>query len=242
VPTTPAELDGLLRRIDALLAKAGATTFPAEAEAFLGKAQELMTRHSIDESLLRGTDRTGAEIITETVVVEPPYASARTSLLGQVARANGCRLVVSTGGRGSQRCSLLGRQADVDGTRLLFTALSLQATRSMLATPVPDHDTARRFRHAFLLGFAHRIGERLRAAVAAAQHEAESRIGQGAGLVLVRRETEVEAALRAQFPFLTTRRATASSSAGAHHGRRAAESASLGQRGLRGAGRALPSA
>ena len=242
--TTPVDRDATLRRIDALLAKAEATSFPAEAEAFLAKAQELMTRHSIDEALLRGTDRSGrgSEIVTEAVVVEPPYASPRTSLLGQVARANGCRLVISTGGRGTQRCSLLGRRTDVEQTRLLFAALSLQATRSMLATPVPEHDTARRFRHAFLLGFAHRIGQRLQEAVAAAQHDAEAKVGPGASLVLVCRDTEVEAALRAQFPFLTTRRATASSAAGAHHGRRAADAATLGHRGLRGDHPSLPSA
>ena len=42
----------MLDRVRALLAKAESTTFPAEAEALTGKAQELIARHSIDEALL----------------------------------------------------------------------------------------------------------------------------------------------------------------------------------------------
>ncbi|MEE3919447.1 DUF2786 domain-containing protein [Micromonospora sp. BRA006-A] len=42
----------MLDRVRALLAKAESTGYPAEAEAFTAKAQELMARHSIDAALL----------------------------------------------------------------------------------------------------------------------------------------------------------------------------------------------
>ena len=59
VPSRPAE-DGsersrVLNRIRTLLAKAEATEFAAEAETFTAKAQDLMTRHAIDEALLRAS-------------------------------------------------------------------------------------------------------------------------------------------------------------------------------------------
>ena len=41
-----------LRLIRAMLAKAEATNFEAEAESFTAKAQELMTRHSIDAAMM----------------------------------------------------------------------------------------------------------------------------------------------------------------------------------------------
>lgn len=123
-----------LRRVQALLAKAESTEFPAEAETLLAKAQELMARHAIDEAMLRSTGSTRrADVVSETVVVEPPYASARSALLGAVARANDCRLVMARSGRGAQHCVLVGHRSDVDGSITLFAALSLHATRSMLA-------------------------------------------------------------------------------------------------------------
>jgi len=221
-----------LRRVQALLAQAESTQFPEEAETFLAKAQELMARHAIDESMLQADDAPLA-VVSETLVVEPPYASARSSLLAQVARANGCRMVMCSNGRGAQRCVLVGRAGDLERTKVLFAALSLHATRTMLAAPVPVGDTPRRFRHAFVLAFAHRIGQRLRAAAAEGEREAERSSGRSAALVLARRDDEVERALRSQFPRLASRRASASSAAGLHHGSAAADGADLGGRGLR---------
>ena len=231
-----------LRRVQALLAQAESTPYPHEAETFLAKAQELMTRHAIDESMLRTTSLATSEVVSERVTVEPPYASARAALLGQVARANGCRLVICSTGRGAQHCVLVGHRSDVASTQMLFAALSLHATRTMLAAPVPAGDTFRRFRHAFLLAFAHRIGQRLQAATHSVQHEAETSGGAAVALALRDRNDAVEDALRAQFPRLGTRLSSASSQAGAHHGRTAADRAQLtepilptGRRGLPGA-------
>ena len=41
-------------KVQALIAKAESTEFPDEAEAFMAKAQELMTRHAIDLAMLDG--------------------------------------------------------------------------------------------------------------------------------------------------------------------------------------------
>src|SRR5690606_31701227 len=54
--------DRRLDTIRALLAKAEATDFPEEAEAFFAKASELISRWAIDEALLwAGADASGRE-------------------------------------------------------------------------------------------------------------------------------------------------------------------------------------
>ena len=54
---TTTDRDAVIRRIEALLAKAASTDFQAEAEAFAAKAQELMARYLVEQHELGG-DRT----------------------------------------------------------------------------------------------------------------------------------------------------------------------------------------
>lgn len=240
-PATAA--DPWLRRVQALLSKAESTEFPEEAEALLAKAQELMARHAIDEAMLRQTSHAPGEIASQPITIPPPYAAARSSLLGAVARANECRAVVQAARDGQQLCVLVGHRTDLDKVATLFAALSLHATRSMLAAPVPGHDTPRRFRHAFLLAFAARVGERLRLATEAARHDAgTTSSGSSVALALVERQHAVDRALAEQFPRLGTMRRSASSVAGVRSGRAAADRAALGQPGLARSGRGVPPA
>ncbi|MBX3286298.1 MAG: DUF2786 domain-containing protein [Actinobacteria bacterium] len=238
----PGSADTWTNRIQALLTKAESTSFPEEAEALIAKAQELMARHAVDEAMLaeRG-QRQRAEICTDVVLVEAPYATPKSSLLAAVARANNCRTVRGPAANGAQRCIVLGNEADVDNVLTLFAALSLHAVRAMLDAPVPAHDTPRRFRHAFLLAFSGRIGERLRAASVAAQHEAEREAGAaGVAVVLASRADAVDRAFRQEFPNVRTTTVSSSSLAGRLSGRRAADRAGLGQGALGGRGRSLP--
>ena len=80
----------MLNRIRTLLAKAEATEFAAEAETFTAKAQDLMTRHAIDEALLRAAGDQPIEIEGVRVHIHNPYATEKVQLLNQVARANRC--------------------------------------------------------------------------------------------------------------------------------------------------------
>src|SRR3546814_6156410 len=123
-----------------------------------------MSRHAIDEAMLQSVWRASSDAVTTTFVVPTaPYAGAKASLLGDIAAANHCRVIMQTGGggeRGGRTCMLVGHGSDIARVEVLFSALSLHATRAMLAAEVPAHDTPRRFRHAFLLAFAGRIGQR----------------------------------------------------------------------------------
>lgn len=242
--TTAAADQAWTNRIQALLTKAESTAaeFPEEAEALLAKAQELMVRHAIDEATLaaagqRSTDR----VVSDVVVVEAPYATAKSSLLGSVARANDCRVVMAPAGQGAQRCVVVGHESDLANVRSLFSALSLHAVRSMLAADVGPFDTPRRFRHAFLLAFSARIGERLWETGEAVRRQARVRAETGAGVavVLADRGAAVDQAFRETFPRVRNTTLSSSSRAGRVSGRTAADRAGLGQSGLGGTDRRL---
>src|SRR3546814_17649705 len=105
----------------------------------------------------------------------------------------------------------------------------------MLAAEVPAHDTPRRFRHAFLLAFAGRIGQRLQEATGAAEADAAAAAAAespgSVALVLRRRDDAVEEAVAEQFPSLCSMRPSLSSGAGYASGRSSANRAALGQIG-----------
>lgn len=238
--------DQMAERIASLIDKAESTSFPEEAEAFMAKAQELMARHAIDEAMLDAARGSTDEITQVEMTIGAPYASAKSSLLNVVAASNRCRLVVANRPGGRVLCLLFGFDTDIRHTRSLYLSLSHQAVRFMLAAPLPPGDTPRRFRHSFLLAYAHRIGERLEEADALARSDAESEqfarpTGRSVSLVMANREAKVDRAVSEAFPRLTTKRVSSSSGGGHASGRAAADRSSLNRPSVGGGGRALPS-
>ena len=157
----------MLNRVRTLLAKAEATEFAAEAETFTAKAQDLMTRHAVDEALLRVSEN-AIDIRGVRVHVHNPYAGEKVSLLNQVARANRCRAVWN---KPLGLVTVLGTPIDVDQVEMLFTSLLIQATRAMAeagARRAGSFDRSASFRRSFLMAYAVRVGERLTEASAAA--------------------------------------------------------------------------
>src|SRR3546814_11731305 len=124
-----------------------------------------MSRPAIDEAMLQSAGRAASDAVTTTVVVTTaPYAGAKASLLGASAAANHCRVIMQTGGggeRAGRTCMLVGHGSDIPRVEVLFSALSLHATRAMLAAAVPAHDPPSGFRHAVMLAFAGRHRPRL---------------------------------------------------------------------------------
>ena len=106
----------VLDRVRALLAKAESTTFPAEAEAFTGKAEELIARHSLERALVEATaahpDRPGGVRIS----TDAPYAGAKALLVQEVAAANRCESVWSDD---LGFATVLGFPADLEAVELL---------------------------------------------------------------------------------------------------------------------------
>ena len=208
----------ILERVRALLAKAESTDFPAEAEAFSAKAQELIARHSIEE-VLAATP--GDAPLARRVGVDHPYESEKASLLDAVARANHCHTVWSPELAFS---TLFGFDADIDAVELLYTSLLVQANRAM-ARHEPGKGKARikAFRRSFLIAYAQRIGERLERTT---RHE----IAQHSDLlpVLRSRDLQIQEAVSRAFPrTVRARGSRVDSLEGWESGRAAADQAEL---------------
>jgi hypothetical protein len=116
----------------------------------------------------------------------------------------------------------------------LHTSLLVQATTAMATAgrQVDDcgRSRTRSFRQSFLVGFAARIGQRLREASATGEAEGVAAHGAGVLPVLARREQEVELAVSDAFPRLRTSRTASSNGAGLVAGVAAADRADLSVR------------
>lgn len=224
----PAGLDGrVLARVRGLLAKAESTEFAEEAEALSAKAQELIARYAIEEALLHRA-APDAPPSARRVAVYDPYAHPKAWLLSQVAEANRCK---ATWSKELGWSTVFGYDGDLDAVELLFTSLLAQATGA-LARCGSHRDRLGRsrttsFRRSFLLGFAHRVGQRLRDATGSEVAAADSRSGGALVPVLAAREEQVSRAQAAAFPHLVSKAATAGNAAGWTAGRVAGELAQL---------------
>ncbi|BCY06276.1 DUF2786 domain-containing protein [Actinoplanes sp. L3-i22] len=208
----------LLDRVRALLAKAEATDFPAEAEAYSAKAQELITRYRIEEVT---APVAGVVPFARRIGVDHPYENEKASLLDAVAKANACRTVWSPELGFS---TIFGFDADIDAVELLHTSLLVQANRAMTRDePAKGKARVKAFRRSFLVAYAIRIGERLREV---AEREFA---GRGDLLPVLRsRDVEVRAAMEKVFPRTVRSRASrVDSLEGWDSGRAAADEAQL---------------
>ncbi|WP_199512951.1 DUF2786 domain-containing protein [Nucisporomicrobium flavum] len=216
----------LLDRVRALLAKAESTTFPAEAEAYSAKAQELISRHSLEEALVEAGDARVTPY-ARRVGIDHPYESEKAALLASVAGANRCQVVWSPE---FGFATLFGFDADMDAVELLHTSLLVQAHRAMARDEPPGGKAGRArlktFRQSFLVGYAVRIGERL----AEADRAALAGTADAAALlpVLASREVQVREARERAFPRTVRGRGLrVDSEEGWESGRTAADEATL---------------
>jgi Protein of unknown function (DUF2786) len=219
----------MLGRVRALLAKAESTEFPEEADSFTEKAQELMTRYSIDVAMVAATS--GAAVggpEGRRIHLDPPYIDAKASLVHAVASANRCRSVLLSE---LGFITVFGFSTDLAVVDVLFTSLLAQATTAMVvAGRVVNRagvSRTRSFRQSFLISFAHRIGERLQEAASASTKEAEVAFGGSLLPVLAQREADVDKAVAQAFPRMRQVRSRVSNVAGWEAGRVAANQASL---------------
>jgi hypothetical protein len=228
----PSEHDPrMLGKIRALLSKAEATTFAEEADAYTAKAQDLMTRYAIDEALLEESAGSGT-VITRRIHIDNPYAQAKVQLLSIVGDVNRVRAIWDDH---HGMATVVGMAVDLQLVEMLFTSLLVQATRALTeAGNVQPAQAGYRsgrmnrapsFRRAFLLSYAHRIGERL--AAAGEQATAESSASHGTELVpvLKRRAEEVDKTFDRLFPQTREMGAKRVDARGWHAGRAAADRA-----------------
>lgn len=243
--TTPtAEADARLVTIRNLLAKAEATQFPAEAEAFTAKASELIARYAIDEALLWSHRSSGDDVPEELrLVLHRPFTALKAVLVGAVAEVFGCQVVRlgAIGDERSETVSVVGFRSDLTMVETLVTSLFLQLTTAMTASgAAPGARTASQvaaWRRSFISGFTHTVAERLRAEHTRARDEADAAApdagNASTALVLRDRAEAVRDDFRQRYPRIRTSRvSTGTSGAGHRAGQQAGRTADLGARGL----------
>jgi Protein of unknown function (DUF2786) len=150
-----------LARVRALLAKAEATEFPEEAEALSAKAQELMSRYSLHQTVADHDYGRVRDAAAQRIWIDSPYAGAKALLVQAVAEPNRCRTVWT---EDLGFVTVVGSETDLNLVELLTTSLLVQANRAMPAGGRPagrGPTRTRSFRQSFLLAYATRIGERL---------------------------------------------------------------------------------
>ncbi len=222
----------MLARVRALLAKAESTTFPDEAEALSAKAQELMSRYSLERIVVDSAGSPGSDphpAAVRRLWLDNPYVAAKALLVGAVAEANRCRTVLS---EGLGFTTVLGDEVDLEIVELLSTSLLVQATRAMVAagsqTTRTGRSRTRSYRQSFLIAYATRIGERLTTArdVGAAAVADPARLLP----VLAAREQVVDELFESMFPQSVSRSYSVGNASGWHAGRAAADLAVLDTR------------
>ncbi len=119
-----------LDRIAALLAKAERTDNPAEADAYLTKAQLLATLASIDLATARHHTRSSESVVpmTRTVTIGEKGKRANTHLVNLfvvVAHANSTHVDVA---RDSTYVIIFGMLNDLDAVEALFASIAVQMT------------------------------------------------------------------------------------------------------------------
>jgi Protein of unknown function (DUF2786) len=202
-PTASSSDPKLLTRIRALLAKAEATDFPAEAEALTAKAQDLMTRHAIDEALVHAEAGDSIVVSGRRIHIDNPYSLEKAILLNAVAEANRVKAVWSDF---AASMTLVGVPTDLEQIEMLFTSLLIQATRAMTEAgeEARAHGVSRSssFRRSFLIAYATRIGQRLDKAT----EQAVSAYGTALVPVFARQNEAVSEEYERLFPHVTQSR------------------------------------
>ena len=217
-----------LERVRALLAKAESTEFEEEADALTGKAQELMTRHSIDAALLAAHAagrRAGEQPEARRIGVDDPYARAKALLLTEISEASMCRVVWS---KDFGFSTVFGFAGDLMSVELLYTSLLVQARTAMAGLGhLGPRAKSRSFRQSFLVGFASRIGQRLREAADVATTDAVGEHGSELLPVLAGRSQAADALRDEAFPGLQCATLAATDRTGCALGMASADVASI---------------
>jgi len=255
----------LADKVRKLLAQAeDPSVTPEEAQAFTMKAQQMMTKYSIDLAMV--ADQAHADQIVETGwTVQNPYAVHKVTMINSVARVNDCRAIYADLQGGRKRIDVVGFPADVEWVQTLSMSLEVQLAAA-LATAVrdkPPHVHGRTFSVAFVHGFVGEVSRRLqqarRQAVASSEADrsrpgdrAATRLALEAGLeapppppsvalVLVAKAARVEDDFKVRHPLTrsVSRQTRLRSWSGYAPGRAAGSRASLARGSIAGSRRSL---
>ncbi|MDB9846010.1 DUF2786 domain-containing protein [Acidimicrobiales bacterium] len=230
-------MNTIITRVQALIAKAESSPYPAEADAFMAKAQQLINDHAIDQARLTGADPTS--VGHDTVPMTGTYTKERSLIWSAAAKANRCQILTLSGYGSSKVASLtlIGREQDRQLVRLLATSLELQALKRLDSLdPQATAGSPVVQKRSFLRGFALEVADRLRRS-----GHTHAVVGQAAEQALVLARDAVDRYVGDNFDVSRGRRATVRHDGLAFsHGRRAGASADVGASRIGSDRRSLP--
>lgn len=162
----------------------------AEAEAFIVKAQTLMTQYAITEEMLaraRGANiEEHEEIVEERIKYTGVYSAALFDIGAAIARANDAKVLISNGSGKWTTMHVIGHKSDVERIKMLDASVQIQASGALikwakLPESLPSWMSAShkyKARREFLFGFARGLSQQLdlakkRGEAAAAHDEAQ---------------------------------------------------------------------
>jgi hypothetical protein len=230
-----------VRKIQGLLATAESLAEQGNDEAagaYVAKAHALQQKYSIDQALLADGDGGGPSsvIVDRTWTMPGAYGRRKVNLAHVVAVHTGCAGYFSRAETGAYRFTVFGFTADVEWAETLFFSLCHQAEAALRHAEKARHDHGRSFITAFLAGFTHEVGRRLREAAKEAERAAsDEQAGRPGGpgrrsvaLVLADKAKRVDDELKARVGRLSTSRLSGSQSySGFEQGRAAGRHATL---------------
>jgi hypothetical protein len=224
-----------LARIRALLAKAEATNFEAEAETYRAKANQLISEYGIDAALAHAEQAIREEVGEIEILISGAYRKDQRTLLASTFNALNCK-TFTFAGKTTDRVRCFGYAADLERAEILYTSLLIQGLRGMKSAPqgYSGRGTMAN-RRAWFYGFLSRVTERIEESEQRAQDQAaDTSTGLSVALVIRDRSALVKDhyesvldGLRASGVKTSTRRTTLSGS-GYKDGRAAGDRADIG--------------
>lgn len=156
----------------------------AEAEAFILKAQELMTQYAIDEALVqRKRDanlRVEEPIVEDKITYTGIYHPALFDIGWAIAETQGCKVLISKGGN-KTTLHIVGLESDVARAKMFDSSVQIQAAGAMMRWWNSKRDEMSwasgsekyKARRQFFFSFASGLRVKLTAAAKAGQKAAE---------------------------------------------------------------------
>lgn len=141
IDNQPEQANPMLAKIQAMLNKAEGTDNPAEREAYLEKADQLMQKYSIDAAMLADAKRlaggkaeTPEKVVFEFMPADDKLGNQWYNLIIAVAEHYDCQFFGWTSGNGY----LVGFPSNIEMVGVVYTSLRLQALQKL--DPKPNKD------------------------------------------------------------------------------------------------------
>ena len=243
-PVDVRDLGAMKTKIAKLLSLAERTDNDAERDAFNDKAEHLMLRLGIARAELESVGKVKPEEIIERCKNwHGNYSIVMVPFVFDVAQGFGnLTILQSTSGPMLRRTYIVGHVSDVDAFQTLIDSLALQVLSALRrwqrenASERRDLTDMQKYvqNRSFITGF----GKTVRARLEQTRTVEEKTASSGAAIVLASKADRVNAFLTSTYGEMKTARGGAQyhSSVGMMAGRRAGESADLGNKSVKGKG------